>query len=172
MSSALGSPAALLRFYLAAGIGVGLDLWAKSAAFSHLPMPGEPYRFIPGWLEFEAVINHGAVFGLGQGGRVIFVVVSFAAIIVLNYLFAVSGKRWVYQLLLGMLLAGVLGNLYDRIEFGYVRDMIHALPRWRNFFPWVFNVADSFLCIGVSLMVIYSVVTEQQSKRRRQPSDG
>jgi lipoprotein signal peptidase len=71
-----------------------------------------------------------------------------------------------------MLLAGVLGNMYDRTLLGYVRDMIHALPGiyWPDFiarylptdlatqsvFPWVFNVADSLLCVGVFLMIVYS----------------
>jgi signal peptidase II len=172
MQSAIRSPAALTRFALTAAIGTGLDLWTKSVAFSSLSLHGDPYQFIPGWLEFEAVINHGAVFGLGQGARVLFITVSVGAIVFLAYLFATSGKRWVYQILLGMLLAGVLGNLFDRVMFGYVRDMIHALPRWKNFFPYVFNVADSFLCTGVGLMVIYSLVAEHRAKIKVQKSDG
>ena len=166
--SALGFAPGYFRFYFVAAVGLGLDLWTKSLAFSNLSLYGGPYRFIPGWVEFEAVVNHGAVFGLGQGDRAVFVVVSIGAILFLNYLFATSGKRWGYQILLGMLMAGVMGNLYDRIAFGYVRDMIHALPRWPKFFPWVFNVADSFLCVGVGLMVIYSMVSEHQAKRLRQ----
>jgi len=69
------------------------------------------------------------------------------------------------------LLAGVLGNLYDRLMLGYVRDMIHALPMWKNFFPYVFNVADTFLCTGVGLMIVYSLVTEQRGKPEVQRSD-
>ena len=42
--------------------------------------------------------------------------------------------------------------------FGYVRDMIHALPRWPKLFPWIFNVADVMLCTGVGLMVLYSLL--------------
>jgi len=165
MRSAFSSPAALTRFILTATIGTGLDLWTKSVAFSSLQLHGEPYQFIPGWLDFEIVRNYGAVFGLGQGARVTFIAVSVGAIIFLSYLFATSGRRWVYQILLGMLLAGVLGNLYDRVTRGYVRDMIHALPGWQNFFPWVFNVADSCLCTGVGLMVIYSIVAEYRGKK-------
>ena len=172
MPTAIRSPAALLRFFLTAALGCGLDLWIKWLAFSKLSPGGEPYRFIPGWLEFEALINHGAVFGLGQGGRVLFVAVSFGAIVFLSYLFSTSGNRWVYQVLLGMLMAGVLGNLYDRVTFGYVRDMIHALPRWPKLFPWVFNVADSFLCVGVTLMVIYSTFADRRGKGEVQKSDG
>jgi len=171
MYCALRSPAALSRFILVAAAGTGLDLWTKSVAFSRLTLHGEAYPFIPGWLEFEAVINHGAVFGFGQGARTIFITVSIGAIFFLAYLFANSDKRWFYQLVLGMLLAGVFGNLFDRIMYGYVLDMIHALPMWKNFFPYVFNVADTFLCTGVGLMVIYSMISEQHAKREVQKSD-
>jgi lipoprotein signal peptidase len=69
-------------------------------------------------------------------------------------------------------MAGVIGNMYDRTRFGFVRDMIYALPdkRWfgtwtlfgypgpeRFVFPWIFNVADSLLCVGVGFMLIYSL---------------
>src|SRR5262249_30194528 len=114
------------------------------------------YRLIPGWLEFELTINHGAVFGLGAGRVVLFVAVSVAAIFFLTYLFAASNDQRFYQFILGLLLAGVLGNMYDRIQYGYVRDMIHALPQWPKLFPWIFNVADVLLCTGVGLMIAYS----------------
>jgi signal peptidase II len=172
MPTAIRSPAALLRFLLTAALGCGLDLWTKSLAFSKLSPGGQPCRFIPGWVEFEAVVNHGAVFGLGQGGRVLFVAVSLGAIVFLSYLFSTSGNRWVYQVLLGMLMAGVLGNLYDRVTLGYVRDMIHALPGWPKLFPWVFNVADSFLCVGVTLMVIYSAFSDRRGKGELRESHG
>jgi signal peptidase II len=171
MLSALRSPAAWLRFLLTAAVGLSLDLWTKSLAVSQLAYAPEPYRFIPGWLEFEFVANQGAVFGLGQGRRVLFIVVSFGAIVFLTYLFAVSGKRRIYQLLLGILLAGVLGNLYDRITLGYVRDMIHAVPQWKKFFPYVFNVADSLLCTGVTLMILLSFFPEAKENQPEPSAD-
>ena len=162
------SPIALLCFLLPAIAGFALDQWSKVAAFNDLGVvtsdadnqprvvPLHTLRFIPGWLHFEVTANQGAVFGIGQGKRFLFIAVSAAAIVFILYLFATSGRQRVYQIILGMLLAGVLGNLYDRIAFGYVRDMIHALPRWPGLFPWIFNVADSLLCVGVGLMIVYS----------------
>jgi len=159
------SLAALACFFLTVILGLSADLWSKNYAFDHLAIYRGPmvvdsqvYRLIPGWLEFTVTTNQGAVFGLGAGQRFLFVSVSLAAILFLIYLFANSGKQRLYQIILGMLLAGVLGNLYDRIVFGYVRDMIHALPRWPRLFPWIFNVADVLLCTGVGLMVLYSLL--------------
>ena len=164
------SPAALACFLLTTVIGLGLDQWSKVVAFSKLsdgvitlpdghvePLDRRTVVFIPGWLQFDVTANQGAVFGIGQGKRTLFVIVSVAAILFIGYLFASSGRQHLYQIILGMLLAGVLGNLYDRVQFGYVRDMIHALPNWPNAFPWIFNVADSLLCVGVFLMVVYSI---------------
>jgi len=184
------SPLALLLFFGVTVAGVGLDLWSKYVAFDRLavsmtvvPDPALPggrvevisreYEFIPQWLHFHVTANQGAVFGLGRGQRWLFVIVSVAAIVVLTSLFAKSDQRHFYQLLLGMLLAGVLGNMYDRIRLGYVRDMIYALPDWKNplrgmfpawqtVFPWIFNVADSLLCVGVFFMIIYSFIHRPQ----------
>jgi signal peptidase II len=167
------SPIAVLLFFGTTVIGLLLDLWTKALAVRYLASAGRTVQFIPGWLHFTYIGNPGAVFGLGQGQRPLFIAVSIAAIAFLTYLFALSGKRRFYQLLLGMLLAGVLGNMFDRIAFGYVRDMILALPGiyWpdsiakmlpgdlagKSVFPWIFNVADTLLCVGVFLMIVYSL---------------
>lgn len=178
------SPLALSLFVGTTVLGLAADLASKVWAFRALPtsiftLPddrvvvySDTYRLIPGWLEFTCTANRGAVFGLGEGQRVLFIIVSILAIGFLSFLFARSDKHRGYQFILGMLLAGVLGNMYDRITHGYVRDMIHGLPgfhwpgQWtlgfidypppptRDVFPWIFNVADSLLVVGVSLMIL------------------
>ena len=169
------SPFAVLAFVGTCLLGLGLDLSTKVWAFRRLDMMSDDvYQLIPGWLHFQTTINQGAVFGIGQGQRWLFVCVSMLAIAFLSWLFVSSERRQIgYHILLGMLLAGVLGNLYDRIMFGHVRDMIHALPgqrfsgTWqlplfgypppdRQVFPYIFNVADTLLCTGVFLMIVYS----------------
>jgi signal peptidase II len=155
------SPAALVRFFGVTIAGLAVDLATKAWAVANIKptYPGEHrgIEFLPGWLHWEYTENHGAVFGLGQGQRPLFLAVSVGAILFLTWLFATSGRQRWYQIILGMLLAGVLGNMYDRIAFGYVRDMIHALPQWPRLFPWIFNVADCLLCVGVFLMIVYSL---------------
>ena len=184
----LRSPAALARFLLTTVVGFGLDLWTKHLAFTRLAS-GEPYQgtgvdghrhwfvdsradliatkgydLIPGWLHFHVTVNEGAVFGLGQGQRWLFLVISLAAICFLSYLFTTSGRQRFYQFVLGLLLAGVLGNMYDRFRYGFVRDMIYGLPKW-GVFPWIFNVADVLLCVGVGLIFFYSLFHARAEKR-------
>jgi signal peptidase II len=167
------SPVGLLLFAGTTAIGLALDLWTKALAVTYLK-DQPPVRVISGWLHFTYTQNPGAVFGLGPGKRVLFIAVSIGAIGFLTYLYALSAGRRFYQFLLGMLMAGVLGNMYDRIVYGVVRDMIHALPGiyWpdaiarflpaelasNSVFPWVFNVADALLCVGVFLMIVYSLL--------------
>ena len=158
----LRSPTAIVLFAGTAAVGLAADLWTKAAAVATLK-DGNIVRVIPGLLQFTYTENHGAVFGLGQGQQPLFLTVSVAAIAFLFFLFLTSGRSRAYQLILGMLLAGVLGNMYDRVVYGYVRDMIHALPQW-GVFPWIFNVADSLLCVGVGAMLVYSFVAEIRRK--------
>src|SRR5690349_19807647 len=179
------SPLALMLFFGVAIVGSAADLWAKSLAVARLA-DAPPYRFIPGWLHLTYTENHGAVFGIAQGARPIFLAVSVGAIIFLAFLFMTSGRARVYQPILGLLLAGVVGNMYDRVQLGYVRDMIHALPGWSwpqwlveyfprgwqpphgqamEVFPWTFNLADTYLCVGVTAMLLYSFIAECFRKR-------
>jgi lipoprotein signal peptidase len=189
----LRSPAALSRFLLVTLVGLAADLWTKVWAFKALAddqttiagqvrVDSRTYEFIPGWLHFRCTANEGAVFGIGQGNRWLFVVVSVLAIVFLTYLFATSGRQRFYQVVLGMLLAGVLGNMYDRIFHGFVRDMIYIfpgqywptwitarVPNWPwargELFPWIFNVADTLLCAGVGLMLAYSLFASHHPDR-------
>jgi lipoprotein signal peptidase len=181
----LKSPVALLCFFGAAGIGLATDLITKQLAVAHLKGQAA-VKFIPYLLQFEYTENRGAVFGLGQGRQAMFLIVSIVAIGYLVWLFATSGKSRLLQIILGMLTAGVIGNMYDRMRFGYVRDMIHGLPgvHWPGWvverlprswqpmtgqslevFPWIFNVADSLLCVGVGAMIVYLYLSERQRKK-------
>jgi signal peptidase II len=199
------SSAAIALFLLTMVFGLGLDLWSKSYAWNELvvdpaaPLERDPFTGhlrvesetatpIPGWLHFKVTVNEGAVFGLGQGNQTLFAVVSVLAIGCLTWFFATSGGRRFYQFILGMLLAGVLGNLYDRMVYHHVRDMLYALPdrtwpgTWtlplvnypgpgREVFPWIFNVADTLLCAGVGLMIVYSVFFAQDPQREPDAKD-
>jgi signal peptidase II len=128
--------------------------------------PHEGQLLIPKILKLRLVVNRGAVFGMMQGQRAIFVLATIVAIGLIVYFFCDSTQeQWVFHLALAMILAGALGNLYDRIMYLGVRDMLHLFPdvhlpfgwRWpgagsRELYPWIFNLADAFLLIGVGLI--------------------
>ena len=194
--SAYRRPAALTLF-LAVSVGVlAADLAGKHLAFKHVagrPIVLTPQNvadktaipehgaidLIPSVLSLRLTTNEGAIFGIGQGKTGLFVAVSVLAVGVIGYVFAKSDARaHVQHLCLALILAGALGNLYDRTMFGVVRDMLWLFPgvhlpwgwRWpaglaewapwvdnsgpTDLYPWIFNIADVALVVGVILMII------------------
>lgn len=145
------------------------DVLASSALGNLIP-PHDPVVVVPSLLEFTLVLNPGAVFGIGAGKRWFFVVFTVFAVSMAVWLFArktLAKDRWVH-IAFALVVSGGLGNLYDRVRFACVRDFIHPLPgvrlpfglRWPGgspeVWPYVSNVADAFLLIGIGLLVIYS----------------
>lgn len=129
--------------------------------------PHGPTVVVPRVLHLRLTTNTGAVFGLGKGNRVMFIVVSVIATGVIGLMFWRSPARaWGMHVALGLILAGALGNLYDRVIYRAVRDMLHMFPgvhlpfglSWpggiSEVWPWIFNPADVALLAGVGLVLI------------------
>ncbi|TVQ61002.1 MAG: signal peptidase II [Phycisphaerales bacterium] len=128
-----------------------------------------PVNVIPGVLDFRLVLNPGAVFGVGAGQRWFFVLFTTVALGVAVWVFATwtRGRDTAAHIGVACVLAGGLGNLYDRLKFACVRDFIHPLPgvnlpfgmAWpsgdRQIWPWVSNVADALLIVGIALLLIH-----------------
>lgn len=128
-----------------------------------------PRTVVPRVLEFQLVLNKGAVFGLGAGKRWIFVVFTAMAIGIGLWAFGrwTQARDRLAHVAIALVLAGGLGNVYDRLAFACVRDFIHPLPgvrlpfgwHWPNdtsgeVWPWVSNVADLFLILGVAGLML------------------
>ncbi len=103
-----------LRFWIVAGVVVWLDLWSKHGVFAALAST-ETWAIIPGTIEFRRSLNDGAVFGSFTGFTDLFIVASLFALGFVLYLFVHSARtQRTLHLALGLILAGALGNLYDR----------------------------------------------------------
>ena len=112
---ALAVPAAHLRFWLTVVLGLGLDLWSKHWAF-HTLRQGGARTLIPNVLEFHTTMNPGALFGFGAGRTGLFVIASLLALALVLWMFAqCPARRWFTQIALAAILAGALGNMYDRV---------------------------------------------------------
>jgi signal peptidase II len=108
------SAAAHLRLWLVAVGGVALDLWSKTWAFDTLRQ-GQKQVLIPHMLEFQTMLNSGALFGIGAGHTELFLVASVLALGLVAWMFSQSSqRRWLVHVALGGILAGALGNMYDR----------------------------------------------------------
>lgn len=162
-------------FLTVAAVAAMADLVAKKLAFARLGMPGEgqPLTLVPGVLCLETSLNEGALFGMGQGMGAIFATVSVAAIAGIVALVSRPSTRrdpWIL-LALGLIVGGILGNLYDRLGLPglewhaplarvgkpvlAVRDWIHVTVPGVIDWP-IFNLADSWLVIGAAMLLITS----------------
>jgi len=105
-----------LRLWSAALLLLGLDLWSKAAVFARLePTEVYPSPLIPGILVFQRSLNDGAVFGSLQGMVGLFIIASLFALgfVVLYFVGSRANQRSLH-VALGLILAGALGNFYDR----------------------------------------------------------
>jgi len=167
---ALSDPLSHVRLWLTVTLGVAADLLSKSLAWRFLGDPSDgqgtaEQSLLAGWLRLATSKNFGGGFGFrlsdGRGlsplaGRILTILLTLATCALILYLF--SGTRrsqfWMH-LACGLTLAGALGNLYDRLVFGYVRDFIQFTAHLgdRVLWPYVFNLADVYLVVGVAVLV-------------------
>ncbi|MGN1444770.1 MAG: signal peptidase II [Eubacteriales bacterium] len=107
-------------------------------------------------LHLTYVENRGAAFGMLSENRWVFMTVSIVAILLLAvYLIWKKPKdKWVC-LSLSFIIGGGIGNMIDRVALGYVVDMID----FRLIHFAVFNVADSFVCVGAGILMVWLIVT-------------
>ena len=137
---------------------LALDLVSKYLAQTYLANAAA-VSIIPNFFELTYVINTGAAWSILEGQRTFFIVISSAVSIGLIY-YLIKEKEPLMSLAVSLMLAGTVGNLYDRIFFGFVRDMLSF-----NFFGYqfpVFNIADSALVIGVILIIVDMVIKERR----------
>lgn len=136
-------------------IGLVADQVTKHFAIELLPA-GRPVQILGDVLIFQLVYNPGAAFSLGSGVTWVFTIaLAVVAVAILVMAFRTRSRGW--ALTLGILLAGVLGNLTDRLfrepgfPIGHVVDFI-STP-W--LMPAIYNVADMFI---VSSMIVVAIL--------------
>jgi len=122
-------------------------------------------------LNLTWVENRGVIFGLFGDGSARWMLSAFSIAVagILGW-WALKADRRLLITAIGLIMGGALGNVIDRIRFGYVVDFLDIsgphffLGAMKINFPWIFNVADSAICIGVILLILDSVRAEQEAK--------
>ena len=120
---------------------------------------------VPDFFNLVNVTNTGAAFGSFKGNNTFFVVISLIALVVVTVLLVrpLRSDPW-RDLSLALLLAGILGNLTDRLLHGHVVDFLLFNLHIRYADPWpAFNVADSCISIAVVLFIIHSFGKQKSS---------
>jgi signal peptidase II len=170
-------------------LGGALDLISKQAVFAWrgFPREGNVYWLLEPYFGIETSLNPGALFGFGAGNSHWFAVLSIAAAIGITTWLTYGGAardRWL-AVSLGLVMAGIIGNLYDRVGLWHydgvpdawrcnVRDWIliqypapwdgWKLTVWPNF-----NIADSCLVIGACVLVLHAFLTPRETEAAAKP---
>ena len=125
---------------------------------------GESHDVIGDLVRVWYVQNTGAAFSLFPGAIWLFLPVTVLALVMIGYFFRSFRQRgpWIH-VILGMILAGTLGNLTDRLRLGYVVDFV-SVGFGETRFP-TFNVADSAVVVGIGLLVLYLTFADEKAER-------
>lgn len=111
-----------------------------------------PITIIKDFFYINKTFNTGAAFSLFTGNNFVFIIIAIAVLIYIDRKVICDIKNKISIISISMLIGGIIGNLFDRIAYGKVIDFLSFKFGLYNF-P-VFNLADTFICIGIFLLII------------------
>jgi signal peptidase II len=158
----------LNRWFLFWGIALGgaaFDLTTKAFVFNRFSLH-QRYSVLDGILEVQPSVNPGALWGLGswlpQSGLIFAALSIIAALAIWYYLFVRGAARdAAITAALGLIMAGALGNCFDRLTLGHVRDFVYFHVDAINFSCAIFNFADNMLVVGALALMLLALRPEK-----------
>ena len=140
----------------------GVDILSKYLAQSMLV--GKDIPILGDWLGLSYATNDGGPYGVFGGNIVLLIIASLVALLLIAFSIYYFRKTKLASIALSIILAGALGNVYDRIVFGYVRDMIRVSIGDFGLTNFVCNIADIYLWIGVIMFAIILLFFHKEDK--------
>ena len=151
---------------IVAGAAVVADQATKHVVTSNVALDDSVHVLGP--LSIHHVQNTGIAFGLFSGATPVVTVITAAAIVWMVVFFARSGSRHpVLPAAFGLVIDGSLSNLFDRVRLGHVTDFIDL--NWWSF--RIFNLADSFIVVGVAILLVALVAADKAPRPPRRTLD-
>lgn len=151
------------KMILLVTISVLFDRLLKWLITVNLPLYSS-VEIIPNFFYLTNVHNVGAGWSILAGYRIVLIVIGITVLVALYYLFIKNKKLTLFETLsYGILAAGILGNLIDRILWGYVIDYLH-FHIFGYDFP-IFNLADIMIVLSVVAITIKSIEVDYRCKR-------
>jgi signal peptidase II len=137
---------------------LGADQLTKSIVRGRLDLNDEVH--VVGPFSIHHVTNSGIAFGLFASATSIVILLTGFAVAWMLYFFARSGSRHpVLPVALGLVIGGSVSNLLDRVRLGHVTDFL-------DFRYWpAFNLADTFIVVGVAALLLALVVSDREATR-------
>jgi signal peptidase II len=144
--------------------GIAADQLTKSIVTSRLDLNDEVH--VVGPFSIHHVTNSGIAFGLFASATPIVIVLTGLAVAWMLGFFGRSGARHpILPVSLGLVIGGSVSNLVDRVRLGHVTDFLDL-----RFWP-AFNLADSFIVIGVGILLLTLVLADREPRRRQRVTD-
>jgi signal peptidase II len=160
---------------LAFGASLVADFVSKRLV-SHFLSYTDRHEIIPGFFYLTHVRNPGAAFGLFSDGDAtvriwFFVIVSLMAIgIIISFFRQLAPGDRLHAFALGLILGGAVGNLIDRLWLREVVDFLH-IKLWGGYSWPDFNFADSFIVVGVALLILELLAAEGENRASAERSE-
>ena len=131
-----------------------LDFISKQVIIHTIPL-NESIKVIDKFFYLTYVRNKGAAFSILQDRRILLLIISVIALFLINKYMNKEELNKLESISYGMIIGGIIGNLFDRVFNSYVIDFLDFKIFGYNY-P-VFNLADSFIVIGIIIMIILSI---------------
>ncbi|HEX2251907.1 MAG TPA: signal peptidase II [Thermoanaerobaculia bacterium] len=161
------------RFLFVALAVVVLDQWTKWLVEIHLPVHSA-HPVLPGWFNLVHVRNTGVAFGLfasdtGAATGVLTLLALVALAAVVFYFWVTPARDRLLLSALSLVAGGAVGNLIDRVASGAVTDFLDV---YYGTWHWpAFNVADSAISVGITLMVVETLLPGRLRHRPETDAD-
>ncbi|MBE6030998.1 MAG: signal peptidase II [Clostridiales bacterium] len=156
-------------YYLIVLAVLAIDQFVKFLIVKNFDV-GESMTVIKGILEITYYQNNQSALGLRLlgGNMSLMILVTVVLLGALSVYFFKFGKKehFTLKISIALIVGGGIGNLIDRVAYGYVVDMINfvAFPKiWH----YIFNVADAAICVGCAVLLIYVVFFDKDDKQEK-----
>jgi signal peptidase II len=134
------------------------DQYTKHLILEHVHFGSYVYLVIPHLLRWNFAENYHGAFGLFGSNAVLLIGMAIVVLVLFWFSFRDAAARSAtVRVAFGMIVGGAIGNIVDRVHYGYVIDFIDFYRIWPN----IFNIADSCITVGVGLLLISSLATRR-----------
>lgn len=149
------------------------DLFTKELALNRLGL-FRRVDFMGGFLRFDLTFNEGGVFGIMQGHKMFFLVVSIIVLALMTgYYFYEKNMSMLFRIAMALIIGGAIGNIIDRLIPGrpgvvdFISVGVDGIYRWPTF-----NIADSVIVVGAFMIIIAVYIEEKRSKAIKSADPG
>ena len=147
-------------------LSFGLDFWSKYLIVKNISLH-KNIDFLDGFFRITLVYNRGGVFGILQGYKNMFLIVSIVVLVIMIFYFIFeANKSYLFLCSMSFIIGGALGNILDRLIPGRPGVVDFISIGVDNFYRWpAFNIADSSIVLGAFLLAIIFIKEEKKKKK-------